>query len=282
MDKINVNLYGGKGIFGGRERPLEADEIYCDMYDTCSFYKENKCLRCRSFLAPTCKFGNNHIQKGYTSRARKYYQFKSKYINDEVYNKLKYPNELAAIIGDTLFMNLKYVNVYKRNENTEKWEKDINGYIIDNCGFTNHVFIPLKEITNNLLYSIFSYKPRTILGNDVIEDYNKKVVPDILQSLKKIAPAIYNNFIFAYPEYDIAPNYVGKNAYIKTMVDGAILKDVHGNVFTLRNGKLYCEEYKLLFLPFKAKSAAMEINVTHEMIYTITDNSQCDENTKFD
>lgn len=26
--KINVDLYGGKGIFGGRETPLEADEIF--------------------------------------------------------------------------------------------------------------------------------------------------------------------------------------------------------------------------------------------------------------
>ena len=78
MNKINVNLYGGKSLFGGKESPLEADEIYCDRADKCSFYADDKCLRCRSFLAPVCKFGKNSVIKGYTSRATKYYDFKEK------------------------------------------------------------------------------------------------------------------------------------------------------------------------------------------------------------
>lgn len=44
MDKINVNLYGGKSIFGGRETPLEAEMTYCDKYKNCSFYKQGKCF----------------------------------------------------------------------------------------------------------------------------------------------------------------------------------------------------------------------------------------------
>ena len=55
MEKINVQLYGGKGIFGGRETPLEADVIYCGNKDNCSLYKEKKCLLCRSFGGDTCK-----------------------------------------------------------------------------------------------------------------------------------------------------------------------------------------------------------------------------------
>lgn len=45
MDKINVDLYGGKSIFGGRETPLEAEITYCDKYKVCSFYKKGKCFR---------------------------------------------------------------------------------------------------------------------------------------------------------------------------------------------------------------------------------------------
>ena len=49
-EKINVMLYGGKSIFGGKETPIEADEIFCDRASECTFYKENKCLRCRAML----------------------------------------------------------------------------------------------------------------------------------------------------------------------------------------------------------------------------------------
>lgn len=283
MEKINVNLYGGKGLFGGRETPLEADIIYCDRTDQCTYYKENKCLRCRSFLSPTCKFGSSSVVKGYTSRARKYFSFKRQYTEDTLYNKLKYPNELAAIMGDTLFMNLKYTSVYKRTETTDKWHKDVEGYIITDKGFgTCEVFIPLKEVTNTLLHAIFSFTPHTLMRDGIIREYQLAVVPDIIHTLKKIAPDIYHDFITAYPEYDTTPNYVGKYAYIKTMVDGSELEDNHGNKFILKDNKLYCEEYRLSFVPFKAGIARMEIDVTDKMTYKITNNNQCDENTKFD
>lgn len=283
MKKINVSLYGGKGIFGGRETPLEADEIFCDRSEQCTYYQSGKCLRCRSFLAPTCKFGRNNVTKGYTSRAQKYYDFRNKYTNDEAYSKLKYPTELVAAIGDTLYMNLKFVRVDKKDgERTfSRSYRCVNGYEITEKGFgSGKCFLPIKDVTNELLYGILSYKPYAMMGG-IIEDYQGKVVPDIIQTLKRIAPKIYTNFIAEYPEYDVAPNYIGKYAFINTMVNGSKLKDAHGNIFILDNGKLVCEEWRLSFVPFKGKVAKMEIAVTDDMEYKITSNSQCDENTKF-
>ena len=280
MKKINVDLYGGKGLFGGRETPLEADEIYCDRSEECTYYKSGKCLRCRSFLAPTCKFGRNNITKGYTSRARKYYTFKSQYQNDEVYSKLKYPNEPVAIMGDTLYIHYRYGTVRKRTEQDKKWVKDVEGYIIDTGCYMSSVFIPLNEVTNTLLFAILSNKPRDIMG-EIIEDYQSKIVPDIIQTLKKVAPKIHKDFIEKYPQFDVEPNYIGKHAFIKTMVNGSKLEDAHGNIFILENGKLICEKYKLSFVPFNGKIAKMEINVRDDMEYKITSNDQCDENTRF-
>lgn len=170
MKKINVNLYGGKGLFGGRETPLEAEEIYCDRYEQCSYYQAGKCLKCRAFLAPTCKFGRTNTIKGYTSRARKYYSFKNTYENDEVYSKLKYPSEPVAIMGDTLYIHYCYGTVRKRTEQDEKWVKDVDGYIIKTSNYKSSVFIPLNEVTNNLLFAIFSNKPRAIMGSHISED----------------------------------------------------------------------------------------------------------------
>ena len=42
MKKINVDLYGGKGLFGGRETPLEAEEIFCDRFEQCTYSSPKK------------------------------------------------------------------------------------------------------------------------------------------------------------------------------------------------------------------------------------------------
>ena len=92
----------------------------------------------------------------------------------------------------------------------------------------------------------------------IIEEYQNKVVPDIIQALKKVAPEIHKNFIAEYPEFDVAPNYIGKYAFIKTMVNGSKLEDAHGNIFILNNGKLVCEKWRLSFVPFKGGTAKEE------------------------
>lgn len=283
--KINVDLYGGKGLLGGRETPLEADEIYCDMYEQCTFYKEGKCLRCRSFLSPTCKFGRNNIIKGYTSRAMKYYDFKNKYKSDEVYNKLSYPKKLVAVIGDNLYMNLKYTLVRKRRETDEKWRRDVDGYIISEVGFSSaDVLIPINEVTDALLYAIFSYTPHAIMGG-VIEDYQKKVVPDILQDLKKVAPDIYNNFIVKHPEYDFAPNYIGKKAYVNSLKPNTKFK--HKGCEWFYDGEyVSTENFDIgIFSPWcldGVKYLDVKIKVTDKMLFEINDNSIVDEDTKFE
>lgn len=283
--KINVDLYGGKGFLGGRETPLEADEIYCDMYEQCTFYKEGKCLRCRSFLSPTCKFGRNNIIKGYTSRAMKYYDFKNKYQSDEVYNKLSYPKKLAAVIGDNLYMNLKYTLVRKRRETDEKWRRDVDGYIISEAGFSSsNVFIPLNEVTDALLYAIFSYKPHAIMGG-VIEDYQKKVVPDILQDLKKAAPNIYNDFITKHPEYDLAPNYIGKKAYVNSLKPNTKFK-YKGCEWLYDGEYVSTENFDIgLYSPWLGDGvnrSDIKMKVTDKMLFEINDNSIVDEDTKFE
>ena len=283
--KINVDLYGGKGILGGRETPLEADEIYCDMYEQCTFYKEGKCLRCRSFLSPTCKFGSNNIIKGYTSRAMKYYDFKRKYESDDVYHKLSYPKKLVAVVGDNLYMNLKYTLVHKRRETDEKWRRDVDGYIISEVGFcSGDVFIPLNEVTDDLLYAIFSYTPRSMMGS-IIEDYQKKVVPEVLHDLKKAAPNIYNDFIVKHPEYNFAPNYIGKNAYVNSLKPNTKFK-YKGCEWLYDGEYVSTENFDIgLYSPWfsdGARCSDIKIKVTDKMLFEINDNSIVDEDTKFE
>jgi hypothetical protein len=113
-----------------------------------------------------------------------------------------------------------------------------------------------------------------------ITDYQSKVVPDVLMSLKKCAPEMYSNFILAHPEYDRDPNYIGKYAYIKTMVDGSTLIDCHGNVFTLENGKLIGKGIKRGFTPFEGVMDCV-VDVAETKTYKIDNNFQCNESTRF-
>lgn len=285
MEKINVSLYGGKGILGGKETPLEADEIFCDMSGKCSFFQMGKCLRCRSFMSPSCKFGKTITTKGYTSRAAKYYSFKEKYKGDANYNKLSYPSELASVMGDYLYIFTQYVNVHERTERDEKWKQDINGYIVDNCGFgSNYVFIPLDKVTNELLLSIFSYRPTALMGG-VITDWGKKRVPQILQDMKKCAPTIYENFVSKHPEYKYEPDYIGKRAFIDSLKPGATFK--FKNVFWDFDGEYIesAEEIDIgLGSPWWTEGGTktkVKIKVNPKMTFEVNDNGIIDENVRF-
>lgn len=281
MKKISVDLYGGKSMFGGRETPLEADIIYCDCFDKCSFYENKQCLKCRSFLGSTCKRGKVNTVKGYTSKAKKYYSFKQKYESDEMYNKLHYPSNWAVgLIEDCLILNLKYTHVREARDKDSAYMIH-DGYVILDGAILNNVFqIPLNNLTISLLNHILSFKPRNIMGGE-ITDYQNKVVPDIICELKRLVPNLYDKLIETYPQYNIEPNYIGKFAYIRTMTEGSVLTDCHGNKAILRDGKLICDSYTKGFVPFRGASAKCEIEIGEDQTYQITDNSQCNENTRF-
>ena len=283
MQKINVDLYGGKSIFGGRETPVEADEIYCDKTDQCTYYQSGTCLRCRRLFATTCMYGRNNIIKGYTSRARKYNQFKNTYKNDEVYSKLEYPDELVAIIGDNLYMHYKFGTVRERTESDERWVKDVEGYVIDTGCYRSSVFIPLNEVTNTLLFAIFSNKPRAMLGG-VIEEYQDKIVPDIIQTLKRVAPEIHKKFIEEYPQYDKEPNYIGKKIFVNSLKPNT--KFVEKNTEWIFDGEFVrTANFDIgLSSPWwraDGDKADVKIKVNEKMTIEVNDNSIVDENTRF-
>lgn len=287
MEKICVNLYGGKGLLGGKESPLEADEIYCSEAASCSYFKQGLCLKCRAFMAPEiCGYGKVVRTKGYTSRAAKYYDFKRRYANDPVYNRLKYPSDcFCAVMGDKLYLYTNYVDCHKRTERDEKWRRDVDGYIIGNCGFgCNYLCLPKAEATNELLKAIFSYRPTALMGG-VITAWHEKRVPQILQAMKKCAPDIYGRFVAEYPEYVFEDDYIGKAAFIETLKNGTVFS-VNGNDWRI-SGE-YVETINEIDIglgsPFWTQGGTksrLRIKINPKMTVKITDNGIVDDDTRF-
>ena len=283
MEKINVNLYGGKGLFGGRETPLEADEIYCDRACRCSFFGKGTCLRCRSLFAPSCKYGRNVVTKGYTSRAAKYYPFKKKYENDPVYEKLRYPDRRVGIIGDEIFMKLTFVSVRERTDKDDPWRKSYGKYIVDTTIFgCGTVFIPKKDLTNDLLFAVVTGKPRSLIG-EVIKDYSEKVVPEILQEMRDICPDIYERFTGEFPEFIFAPNYIGKKVYVKSLRPGTFFQAK--NTRWVYDGEfVVAQAFDLSFLsPWfpETRYGEAKIKATDDMVIEVQDNAIVTADTVF-
>lgn len=272
MKKINVSLYGGKSIFGGRETPLRAETAYCDKTETCSLYKQGKCLNVADIgMSGYCKFGRVERQQGYTRRAKKYEKFRSQYRTDEAYGKLNYPHGARiALIDDYVLLKLAYVDV----KQTDNGSYCIN----ENCARAQS-WVPQSNFNVDLLEKICNAKPRSAFGR-AIGVYGDKVIPELLYQLKKVMPGLYAEFVEKYPEKDKAPNHIGKLAYVKTLSRDSVLK-VDGGEFIFDGDYIVCRDYHKWNLPFSAKAAEIRIKITDDMTYWVTDNAQVTEETEF-
>lgn len=269
MNKINVNLYGGKSIFKGvKEMPLEAEITYCDKCEKCSFYKNRTCFSAGRWKV-NCKFGEKEIIKGYTSRATKYYDFQRTYKNDEKYNLLKEPSQTIGIIDGIVILNLRYIKIIE----DIKVEEDV-------CfGKDDLVYIPLNKFNNNIIKQICDIKPRTLFDDGYIRTYHEKIIPRFLYELKSDFKDIYDNFINEYPEYNKKFNFVGRKAYINSLRDGLEINS-KTNKWKISKGYIICEKWHDIY-PFDARYGEVKIEITDDLICEITNNEQVDENTKF-
>lgn len=287
MKQINVDLYGGKSIFGGKEEPLVARYIHCDSADKCSLYAEGKCLNVYGLLLAECPFGKMSSIKGYTSRAAKYRTFKNNIQQDPTYRKLDYPSDssLVCIVEDILIIRLKWVGVqpYCADKKYEYGDKIVNNKWVLSDPWKGYdkikkLIIPKEECTPEILNEFFSFIPYSLMGGK-IDKYQESVVPSIITELKRKVPEIYKNLVNKYPKYIKEDNWIGKTAYINSIVNGSKLTLDRGTF--IKNGEYLTGTYRSSFLPFGADVADLKLKITEKMTYKIDDNSQVNENTVF-
>lgn len=280
MEVINVGLYGGKGIFGGKETPLEASVISCDKHESCSFYKNGTCLKIRSFGSGGCKFGNVNTIRGYTSRARKYHEFRTKWSSHECYNKLSYPPQKIGIIDDMVVFPYPFIRITKAE----------NGkYVVEEPALfsNNNSYIELEKFNSDLIYRICSYRPQALMGGE-ITSYQKEKVPLFLAHLQEILPEVYEKFVKDYPEFDKEIDYVGRKALLRTIKPSEIF--YHSRDYPNLNNKWYWDGEFLVYQNGYVSRVSVindyeietfKLKPTDKTVVKITNNEQVKEDTVF-
>lgn len=270
MNKINVSLYGGKSIFGGREQPYNVDIAYCDKCEQCDFYKSGTCFNAGRWKG-NCKIGKKETITGWTSKAKKGREFYQKWKSDECYAKLKEPNRTIGLVDDLVILN---IHDMKLNE---------DNIPVEDVGFGNGKlsYISLEKFTPLLIKKICDLRPQVLFGYGDIKAYYKEYIPKFLDDLKRNYPKIFESFISEYPEYNKEINYVGRYAYIHTLKNGSELKDCHSNIWKIEDDEIVCYKWKT-WLPFKGQPTETRIKITDDMLYKVSDNDQVDENTRFE
>lgn len=276
MKKINVAMYGGKGIFGGREQRLNVDVAYCDKSKVCTFYEKGECFNAGRWGA-NCKIGKKENVEGYTSRAAKYYDFKNKWKKDEFYNKLKETNKTVGIVGDIVIINIPMIDINENNEvKNDTWNKRLK-------------YIPLKKFDNHLIKKICNARPRTLFDNMPIKSYYEETIPRFLDDLKRHFNDIYKKFIAEFPEYDKEINYIGRKALLST-IKADIEIEYKSSNYSSMNERWYWNGETLKYIDGYVSSnnitdrksiVNFEIMPTEKATIIITDNDQVIETTEF-
>lgn len=205
---INVGLYGGKGIFGGREEPLVASVISCDKHRDCSYFQQGQCWRVRG-LGGTCKFGSVSNIKGYTSRAKKYRQFEREWSSHEQYGKLKRPPRKLGVIDGKVVLPYHHVNVEQVGELVKIKEPLL-------FAGNDISYVDYDRFTADVIYKICMFRPQAMMGGE-ISSYRKETVPLFLAHLEEVLPEKYKEFTDKYPEFAEKIDHVGRKAYLKTI-----------------------------------------------------------------
>lgn len=269
-ERITVGLYGGKPLFGGKEAPLRAEETLCSLRDSasaCPFRKNGLCLCVTDgFKYISCPYGSIHSHKGYTSRARKYGEFRRKWQNDPVYAKLRQPSRdtfTVARIGAFVALEVPYATIeYDPDRDTParpmfgNWRCGKGGeesgpvFVSDraNISFgTERVWLPAEVVDASMFVALCSVRPRRLMDDSIISDYKEKVVPAIVADLKATWPEMWEAVVAELPDLaETERDHVGRTARLLTLKDGIAIYDGSGNTFTLdiEARELRCDKYK--------------------------------------
>src|SRR5690625_4727185 len=121
---VSISMFGGKGVFGGRETRKEVVISSCSFAEDCKALKAGRCASSNPRMYSCMNMENKTVQ-GYTSRSMNYGEFVRKWKSHEKYNAVKNGLKRFEHVGNNLIrINLPHINIEKAlngNEDIAQW-----------------------------------------------------------------------------------------------------------------------------------------------------------------
>jgi len=210
LEEINVTMFGGKGIFGGRETRKEVVVSSCAFADDCEALKAGRCASSNPRLESCVNMKTKTVQ-GYTSRAMKYGEFVRKWKGHDKYGVVKNGLKRFEHVGNNLIrINLPHINI-------EKALNGQSGYSSMNSGKEH--YINKDEFGVEELKKIMESYSINLMGGRLD---NKKEKEEMLLAIKEVDRKLYDKYI---KETGTIIDYVGKKAYLNTLKPNVQLTD---------------------------------------------------------
>lgn len=266
---INYICYDLRNTFF---KPAKSDREYVQLYkccnsENCDAYKRGRCLMLNGLFGQRCPYGIIEKEQGFTKTSKKCGKivdtYNSKY--DDIKRKLD-SLRFVCRIGDYVYLNLPFLSNY------------VNP-IRDNEFFVSDQLIHSKDFTPEFIVELLKFHPRSLMGDDII-DYQIVHIPMFSIQLKRYMPDIYKEVEKIYPDinkYIESVNYIGKEAYIKTLQPGKV--KISSKEFDW-DGKYIIGKCKDVLL-FGLKDEIFTITPNENTIVGIVDNDTVTEDTIF-
>lgn len=269
-EPINLTYYNPRNsFFKAGKSDRERYTLYsCCNKDNCDAYKREKCLMLNGLYGRSCPYGKCLRKEGFTKSARKcgdlILDIRNKY--GEVEYKLK-SLEFLCRIGEYIYIPLPHLTNYVNS-------------IRDKNFFVGESLIKSSDFTKEFVMELIKFRPLEMFGGE-ITDYQKKEVPKFIIQLKRYMPDMY---IFVLQEDETIANkitdinYVGKKAYVKTLLPSEV--KLSTNRLTWTGDVIKATGNQINF--WRLSNEDVTIIPTDKTLVEILDNESVTEDTIFE
>lgn len=260
---------------GKKSEPSQLHIYTCEHKESCDAYKNGTCINVGNVFGARCPVGKKSVSRGFTARARKYYdqivQWKETY--KDAYHKLNSaPKRVTKVYGGWM---LPYSHM-AMNEDAPFKTKE--GFFSSGCPFVTD-----EDMTKETIDSILGFTPYAMMGG-AISSYHKEVIPKFIHDFKVNYPSQFNEFMADRESVKKVignMDYVGRKAFLKTIKTGVKVK-LGTNYWDWDGKKISRKDVKtMIFEPCTWESCHTEYVPDDKATVKITSNDQVDNKTLF-
>lgn len=209
-EKTIVSAYvhnPARGIFKSKKSDrASCNWIECENPD-CPLLALGQCMMQGILGSTRCPYGSHYRDVGPTQRAQSY----SKWVADRQnrfngVKTLKIPPKKMAIVGEWVYLPYSHMTMCK----------DVP-FVSHSAFFVSGTcLIPLDQWTVDVVETLIDFRPNAMMGGE-IKAYQREEVPLFIQHLREVTPEMFSQLVERRPEYDTAPDYVGRKAVLTTL-----------------------------------------------------------------